>query len=90
MVFIPQAQPHAQSLFLFPIVFGINLIQFFDGKNKLGLGIAARFDHLSWVFDHSSRGSFERGGTKPEGEKFFGNGKCELIVNFSATMVTSP
>ena len=25
MVFIPQAQPHAQSLFLFPIVFGINL-----------------------------------------------------------------
>ena len=30
--------PHAQSLFLFPIVFGINLIQFFDGKNKIGLG----------------------------------------------------
>ena len=30
MVFIPQAQPHAQSLFLFPIVFGINLIHFFD------------------------------------------------------------
>ena len=25
VVFIPQAQPHAQSLFLFPIVFGINL-----------------------------------------------------------------
>ena len=33
---------------------------------------------------------FERGGTKPEGEKIFGNGKCELIANFSATMVTSP
>ena len=30
--------PHAQSLFLFPIVFGINLIHFFDGKNKIGLG----------------------------------------------------
>ena len=29
---------HAQSLFLFPIVFRINLIQFFDGKNKMGLG----------------------------------------------------
>ena len=28
-MFIPQAQPHAQSLFLFPIVFGINLIHFF-------------------------------------------------------------
>ena len=27
MVFIPQAQPHAQSLFLFPIVFGINFIK---------------------------------------------------------------
>ena len=25
-MFIPQAQPHAQSLFLFPIVFGINII----------------------------------------------------------------
>ena len=30
MVFIPQAQPHAQSLFVFPIVFGINLIHFFN------------------------------------------------------------
>ena len=30
--------PHAQSLFLFPIVFGINLIQFFVGKNNIGLG----------------------------------------------------
>ena len=27
-MFIPQAQPHAQSPFLFPIVFGINLIDF--------------------------------------------------------------
>ena len=33
---------------------------------------------------------FERGGTKPEGEKYFGNGKCKLIANFSATIVTSP
>ena len=33
---------------------------------------------------------FERGGTKPEGEKIFGNGKCELIANFSATVVTFP
>ena len=32
VVFIPRAQPHAQSLFLFPIVFGINLIHFFDEK----------------------------------------------------------
>ena len=27
MVFIPRAQPHAQSLFLFPIVFGIILFR---------------------------------------------------------------
>ena len=31
--------PHAQSLFLFPIVFGVNLIHFFfDGKKNIGLG----------------------------------------------------
>ena len=30
----PQAQPHAQSLFLFPIVFGINLIHFFDFSTR--------------------------------------------------------
>ena len=30
VVFIHRSQPHAQSLFLFPIVFGINLIHFFD------------------------------------------------------------
>ena len=33
VVFIPRVQPHAQSLFLFPIVFGINLIHFFDEKD---------------------------------------------------------
>ena len=53
--------PHAQSLFLFPIVFGINLIHFFDGKNKLGLG-------RIWSFVLSFRSlvarlvPFERGG----------------------------
>ena len=35
VVFIIRVQPHAQSLFLFPIVFGINLILFFDEK-KVG------------------------------------------------------
>ena len=34
VVFIHRVQPHAQSLFLFPIVFGINLIHFFDGNNN--------------------------------------------------------
>ena len=38
VVFIPQAQPHAQSLFLFPIVFGINLIHFFDEEKNSAAG----------------------------------------------------
>ena len=45
---------------------------------------------MSWVFDHSSRGSRHLKEGNKEGEKVFGNGKCELIANFSATMVTSP
>ena len=34
----PRAQPHAQSLFLFPLVFGINLIHFFDEKKDGAAG----------------------------------------------------
>ena len=34
----PRAQPHAQSLFLFPIVFGINLIHLFNGKKDGAAG----------------------------------------------------
>ena len=49
MVFIPRAQPHAQSLFLFPIVFGINLIHFFNEKKD---GAA---DRLFCCFDPLSR-----------------------------------
>ena len=43
-------QPHAQSLFLFPMVFGINLIHFFrwEEQSRMGRHI---FDHL--FFDHS-------------------------------------
>ena len=88
---LPKISPslfrHAQSLFLFQIVLGANLIHFFDGKSNIELG-AAGCDHLSWVFNHSSSGSrhLEIVGTKRE--KFFGNGKCELIANFSARMVT--
>ena len=43
VVFIPQAQPHAQSLFLFPIVFGINLIHFFDEKKDGAAGNSTVF-----------------------------------------------
>ena len=34
VVFSPRAQPHALFLFLFPIVFCINLIHFFDEKKN--------------------------------------------------------
>ena len=34
----PRSQPHAQTLFLFPIVFGINLIHFFDEKKDGAAG----------------------------------------------------
>ena len=38
VVFISRVPPHAQSLFLFPIVFGINLIHFFDEKKDGAAG----------------------------------------------------
>ena len=52
MVFILRAQPHAQSLFLFPIVFGINLIHFFDEKK---VGAAPEIRSLFRCFDPLSR-----------------------------------
>ena len=57
--------PHAQSLFLFPIVFGINLVHFFDGKNNCKIGLGG-----IWSFVLGFRSlvarlvPFERGGTK--------------------------
>ena len=43
---------------------------------------------MSWVFDHSSRGSCHLKEGEQEGQKKnFGNGKCELIAIFIATMV---
>ena len=51
VVFIPQAQPHAQSLFLFPIVFGINLIHFFDFFDEKEERCSRKFDRLLCCFD---------------------------------------
>ena len=48
---IPQAQPHAQSLFLFPIVFGINLIHFFDFFGEKEERCSRKFDRLLRCFD---------------------------------------
>ena len=51
VVFIPRAQPHAQSFFLFPIVFGINLIHFSMRRRT----VQAKFDRLFCCFDPLSR-----------------------------------
>ena len=55
VVFIPQAQPHAQSLFLFPIVFGINTNKkrrkFLATKQEKGHTLifsALRIQNSSW------------------------------------------
>ena len=70
MVFITRAQPHAQSLFLFPIVFGINLVHFFDEKKDGAAGNSIVF--FFRCFDPLSRHL-----TK--------NGNCFEECNVSAT-----
>ena len=71
------AQPHAQSLFLFPIVFGINLIHFFDEK-KVGQPEIQSFVSVL----RSPVTPFDRSKTKNancfEERNVFGNGKCDL------------
>ena len=52
VVFIPRAQPHAQSLFLFPIVFGFNLIHFFRWEKGR---CSRKFDRLFRCFNPLSR-----------------------------------
>ena len=80
MVFIPQAQPHAQSLFLFPIVFGINLIHFFDFFDEKEERCSRKFDRLLCWFDPLSITPFdsEKSANCFEKCSVFGNGKCEL------------
>ena len=77
VVFIPQAQPHAQSLFLFPIVFGINLIHFFDEKEQR---CSRKFDRVLCCFDPLSITPFDSAKNTNCFEKcnVFGNGKFEL------------
>ena len=73
---IPRAQPHAQPLFPFPIVFGINLIHFFDEKKNgsivcFGDSIPC---HVIW-----QKQNFVANDTYCFGEcNVFGNGKSEL------------
>ena len=80
VVFIPQAQPHAQSLFLFPIVFGINLIHFFDFFDEKDERCNRKFDRLLSCFEPLSITPFVSAKNANCFEKcnVFGNGKCEL------------
>ena len=83
MVFIPQAQLHAQSLFLFPIVFGINLIHFFDFFGEKEERCSRKFDRLLCSFDPLSITPFDSAKNANRFEKcnVFGNGKCEFSAN---------
>ena len=81
-MFIPQAQPHAQSLFLFPIVFGINLIHFFDFFGEKEERCSRKFDRLLCCFDPLSITPFDSTKNANRFEKcVFGNGKCDFSAN---------
>ena len=75
--------PHAQSLFLFPIVFGINLIHFVDGKNNIGLGriwsfVFGFWSLIAWL------SLFWGVGTKPYGGRNFLATKSVRSLRISA------
>ena len=93
MVFIPRAQPHAQSLFLFPIFFGNILIHFFDEKKDGAVGNSivcfaasipgskgALSRHLTGVpvTPFDSGANFTKNANCFEENNVFGKGKCEL------------
>ena len=80
VVFIPQAKPHAQSLFLFPIVFGINLIHFFDFFDEKEERCSRKFDRLLCCSDPLSFTPFDSAKNANCFERcnVFGSGKCEL------------
>ena len=71
-MFIPRAQSHAQSLFLSPIVFGINLIHIFDEKKYGAAG-----NSIVFVGDSTPVTPFDRSKTK--------NANCLKSATFLAT-----
>ena len=77
VVFIPRAQPHAQSLFLFPIVFGINLIHVFDEKKNGTAGNSIVCFGASIPCQTIGEKQTKNGNCFEECN-VFGNGKCEL------------
>ena len=78
MVFIPQAQPHAQSLFLFPIVFGINYT--FDPSELLLLALVGCRSHKN--LDRGRHVGVKRrdfGGTRPLSVSAFPRVYCRTV-----------
>ena len=73
----PRAQPHAQSLFLVPIVFGINLIHFSmrrrTGQPEIRSFVSVLRSPVT-PFDRSKK----KNAKYFEELNVFGNGKCEL------------
>ena len=102
-MFIPQAQPHAQSLFLLPIVFGINLIHFFDEKKQneeceLFRRVQRFWQRKVWTQRHSRGGkevhlNIWQGKVQNSSPilrcTFLSRKSAKLIANFSTTKVTS-
>ena len=77
VVFIPRAQPHAQSPFLFPISFGINLIHFFMRRRTVQPEIRSFVSVLRSPVTLFDRNKTKNGNCFEE-SNVFGNGKCEL------------
>ena len=78
VVFIPRAQPHAQSPCLFPKAFGINLIHFFDEKKDGAAGNLIVCFVASIPCRAILTEAKRRIGHCFEECNVFGNGKCEL------------
>ena len=80
-MFILRAQPHAQFLFLFPIVFGINLIHFFLWEKDGAAGNSIVYLLLRSTVSHRLSRHLTEAKRKCElllRVQRFGNGKCEL------------
>ena len=63
-MFIPQAQPHAQSLFLFPIVFGINLFFFVENHHR-PLWLTHSAQDINGVWNEREKERYQGGFCKP-------------------------
>ena len=74
MVSIPRAQPHAQSLFLFPIVFGVNVYIISRGRVNIGQYFLSL--HIGRVYkltETAGQGQYFEGNMMAEADEADGN-----------------